>query len=137
MKIFVDVNVFIDVQRKREGWIKSFEVIRSVLEGENEGYVSALTPAIIYFLRKSVVNESKAREETLDTVRDFKIVDLTSKIVKDAAADKSISDFEDSIQFHSAEGETKIIITRNTRDYRRGSRSMEILTPEQFLEKYK
>ncbi|MFY3740518.1 MAG: putative nucleic acid-binding protein [Candidatus Nitrosomirales archaeon] len=137
MKIFVDVNVFIDVQRKREGWIKSFEVIRSVLEGENEGYVSALTPAIIYFLRKPLANESKAREEMLDSVRDFKIVDLTSKIVKDAADDKSIGDFEDAIQFHSAKDKTRILITRNKRDYGRVSSRLEILTPEQFLEKYK
>lgn len=37
MKIFVDVNVFIDIQRKRANWKKSFLVIKSVIDGRNEG----------------------------------------------------------------------------------------------------
>lgn len=135
MKIFLDVNIFIDVQRKREGWTKSFEVIRSVLEGKNEGYISALTPAIIYFLRKELTSEIRAKEEMLDAVRDFKIVDLTSKIINDASGDKNITDFEDAIQFHSAKGVAKILITRNTVDYKKVADKLEILTPEQFLEK--
>jgi hypothetical protein len=44
IKLFVDVNLFIDILEKRRDWEESFFIIRDVVEGKNEGYISALTP---------------------------------------------------------------------------------------------
>lgn len=136
MRIFVDVNLFIDVQRKRENWKKSFQVIRSVLEGKNQGYISALTPTIVYFLRKPVLGEKMAKEQMLDVTSGFKVVDLTEKILKDAAVDQRMADFEDAIQLHSALKNAQVIITRNKDDFEQVRKDIEILTPEEFLDKY-
>ena len=64
MKISLDTNIFIDIQRKRKRWESSFAIVKSVTDGKNEGYISALTPTIIYFLRRKIASEEKARKET-------------------------------------------------------------------------
>lgn len=137
MKLFVDVNVFIDIQRKRDGWKESFIVVKSVMEGENEGYISALTPTIIYFLRRQITSEKRARQETLDAIEGFNIVNLTSELINMALKEKRIEDFEDAIQFHSAKNIAKTFVTRNKRDYKNVKDEIQVLTPEEFTEKYK
>lgn len=52
MKLFVGVNLFLDVLTKRAGWKQSFWILTGVKDGTNEGYVSA--PSIIYFLRREI-----------------------------------------------------------------------------------
>lgn len=71
----------------------------------------------------------------LELTKDFKIIDLTSKLIN-VASGSNISDFEDAIQFHSAKDNAKILVTRNTEDYTQVSSKMEILTPGELLEKY-
>jgi predicted nucleic acid-binding protein len=93
MKLFVDVNVFIDIQRKRDGWKESFALVKSVIEGQNEGHISALTPAIIYFLRRQITSEKRARQETLDAIEGFKIVNLTGELINMALNEKRIEEF--------------------------------------------
>lgn len=84
MWIFVDVNIFFDVQRRRGNWNVSYSVLKSVVDGKNQGFISALTPAIIYFLRREVTTEDKAREDTLDVIAGFNIVDLTDSLIHTA-----------------------------------------------------
>lgn len=135
MKIFVDVNVFIDIQRKREHWTKSFEIVASVVERRNVGYISALTPAIIYFLRKPVSGDSRAREEMKELIRGFRIVSLTNNVISESIKENSIPDFKDSIQFHCARRATRVFVTRNTRHLEKVSGQIEVLAPEDFLVK--
>ncbi len=136
MKIYLDVNIFIDVQRKRRGWEDSFMVIKSVMDGRCEGYISALTPVIIYFLRRKIFPEDQARKETLDLTKGFKIISLTDEILAKAFEEKRIDGLEDSIQFHSAKGYADTFITRNKSDYRMVFEEIEVLSPEEFLREY-
>jgi predicted nucleic acid-binding protein len=137
MKIFIDVNLFMDVLEKREKWKQSFAVIKSVLDGKNQGYISALTPTIIYFLRRRVRSEKQARRDVKDAVEGFKIVGLTKELIESALKEERIEDFEDAIQSHSAKNRVKILITRNKADFKKVKDEIEALTPEEFLKKYK
>ena len=66
--------------------------------------------------------------------KDCKIVALTEEIVNKSLADKSITDFEDGIQFHSAStASCDCIITRNVRDFETVRDRIVILTPEEVL----
>ena len=49
MKIFVDANIFLDILQKRRNWERSFSIRKGVVEGKHDGYLSALSVAIIYF----------------------------------------------------------------------------------------
>ena len=52
MNILVDVNVFEDVFRQRQGWEASLTVLNYVGNKQATGHVSALTPPILYFFRR-------------------------------------------------------------------------------------
>ena len=139
MKAFLDVNIFIDVLEKRRGWKASIAVLQLVRSGELEGYISALTPPIIYFLRARYSEDVRAREDTKKIVKGFKIVPLTDEIISASFEEKRIGDFEDSIQFHSAcsilgKG---VLITRNIRDFQSVRDAITIMTPEEFLAEWK
>ncbi|MCP8308975.1 MAG: PIN domain-containing protein [archaeon] len=136
MRLFLDVNVFIDVLTKRADWEKSFDIIRNIIEGKNEGYISALTPAIIYFFRKRILPEEQARKDVIDSIEGFKIVELNEPIINASLKEEKIESFEDAIQFHSAKDKAKILITRNKKHFRAVKDEIELMTPEEFLKKY-
>jgi predicted nucleic acid-binding protein len=137
MRILVDVNVFIDVQRQRRNWDTSYLILKTVIDGKNEGFISALTPAIIYFLRREITSEAQARQDTLDVIEGFKMVDLTDSLIQASFVEKRIEDVEDAIQFHSATRSNSILITRNKKDFQKEvTKDVEVLTPEEFLKTY-
>ena len=136
MRILVDVNVFIDVQRQRRNWNASYSILKTVVDGKNEGFISALTPAIMYFLRREITPEGQARQETLDAIGGFRIVDLTESLIQAAFGEKRVEDVEDAIQFHSAKQSSSILITRNKKDFQRVAQDIEVLTPEEYLKMY-
>lgn len=78
---------------KRKGWESSFAIIKNVMDGENEGYISALNPVIIYFLRRRITSEEKARKETRDLIEGFKIIGLDEDILEKAFQEERIKFF--------------------------------------------
>ncbi len=133
--MLVDINIFEDVIRKREGWIESSEILTKVKNKEIKGHISALTPPIIYFLRiRDKFTDEDAREEMDKITQHFEIISLTADILGEAKNNKNFTDFEDAIHFHSAmEKGLKIIITRNKKDFRGVQDQIRVLTPEEFL----
>ncbi|ABL78378.1 PIN domain protein [Thermofilum pendens Hrk 5] len=103
-----------------------------------EGYISALTVVIIYFLGARTLSEAESREVTKRAIRGFNIVSMSEDVIKKALGENRIKDLEDAIQFHSAKEVADVLITRNKRDFRAvEDEEIEVLTPEEFLEKYK
>ncbi|MDE1827411.1 MAG: PIN domain-containing protein [Thaumarchaeota archaeon] len=136
-KAFVDVNVFLDVLQIRKNWESSLKVISFVRQKKVTGYVSALTVAILYFLRsRDGFSDNQSRRDVGDSISGFEILGLDGKHVMAALSDKRFNDFEDALQFYSAKGVANAILTRNKRDFSSVSGDMEILTPEEFLKKY-
>ncbi len=130
--ILVDINVFEDVIRRREGWEGSFGVLSKVKDKSEKGFISALTVPVLYFLRR--LPDRKARKKVKETIQGFEIIDLTSEIVNDAMNDWEFADFEDAIQFYSAKSaNAEIIITRNKTHFRVVENKINVLTPEEFL----
>jgi hypothetical protein len=74
--ILVDVNVFEDIYRQRAGWEASLAVVASVANGRLVGYVSALTPPILYFLRRRGRGEKAARQAVRGMLGGFRIAAL-------------------------------------------------------------
>lgn len=61
MKVFVDVNVFMDFLERRAGWKASLALIQLVRMNKIEGYISALTVPILYFLRARIFSRKKQK----------------------------------------------------------------------------
>ena len=133
MKLLIDVNIFVDVLRKRRGWAKSLLVLNKLTDPSITGFVSALTLPILYFLQRRLLGEREARREARWMTRDCQIVPLTEQILN-AAQRSRLPDFEDAIQFHSAkEAQVDFIVTRNKRDFRQ--KQIAVVTPEELLKK--
>ena len=132
MKIHIDINVFMDVLTKRSGWMESLAAIKGIKKHNIQGYVSALTVAVIYFLRVRSVPEMQAREDAKFIVKDFKIVPLTPKILQ-LALDSDLPPFEDNIQLFSAKAKrVDFLITRNKKHF--VQEHVKVLNPEELLE---
>ena len=97
MKILVDVNVFIDVLTKRAGWEGSLRVVNLARKShEVEGWASALTVPLLYFIRLRVASERQARADAQASVQGFRLVPLSEEIIRKALA-STLPDFEDNI----------------------------------------
>jgi len=130
------LTFFMDVLERRSGWKSSLALMQLVRKGKIEGYISALTVAILYFLRARIFGEEKAKEDTKRIIRGFKIVALSEDIIAKSFDEKRIRDFEDALQFYSAKSTSDILITRNKKDFEPIRNEIEVLTPEEFFRKY-
>jgi hypothetical protein len=119
-----------------EGQAGSLTLLNFVRECKVTAYVSILTSAIIYFVRSKSSSPKIAREDISKSTRQFNAVSLTPEIVDSALIEERIQDFEDAIQFHSCKTAAGILITRNKRDFANAKTDVDVLTPEEFLNRY-
>ena len=132
MKIFIDVNVFIDVMTKRSGWPESLRVLNLARRSpEIESWTSALTLPLLYFFRRRVVDEKTARADAQAILKGVHLVALSQTILVHALASGG-PDFEDNVQLASAESISVIhLITRNKKDF--DTSQTTVLNPEEWL----
>lgn len=132
MRILVDVNVFEDVFRQRAGWEASLAVVASVAGGRLVGYVSALTPPILYFLRRRSRGERAARQAVQGLLRGFHITALDGAAIEVGYA-SVLPDFEDALQVAAAHAaQADAIVTRNKKHFRQ--REITVFAPEELLD---
>lgn len=132
MNILVDVNVFEDVFRQRQGWEASVTVLNCVRNGQVAGYVSALTPPILYFFRRRTRGEKAARQAVQRILQNWVVVPLTGEAVEQAYT-VALPDFEDALQLEAAKAaHVDAIVTRNKKHFRQ--QAVRVLSPEEFVE---
>jgi predicted nucleic acid-binding protein len=130
-RALVDVNVFMDVLQRRAGWVDSLETINRVRHDVVEGWISALTVPIVYFLRLRYTTEEQARADAATITQGFGIVSLTEEIIT-RARESELPDFEDNIQLFSAiEVNADYLVTRNRAHFQQ--EMVEVVTPAEFL----
>jgi predicted nucleic acid-binding protein len=132
LKIFIDVNVFIDVMTKRSGWTESLRVLNLARRSQEvESSTSALTLPLLYFFRRRVVDETTARANAQAILKGLRLVALSQTILEQALGSTG-PDFEDNIQLASAESiSANHLITRNKKDF--DTSRTTVLTPEEWL----
>ena len=133
MKVLIDTNVILDVLYKREGFYEDSLKIWKLCEIRKlDGYISALSiPNIVYILRREL-----DPEKTLEVINNinlvFKIYDLKSDIIMQAA-EKKTKDYEDALQIVTAQKlKASFIVTRNIKDFA-GSKIIA-LKPSELLD---
>jgi predicted nucleic acid-binding protein len=132
LKIFIDVNVFIDVMTKRRGWSESLRVLNLARRSQEiESWTSALTLPLLYFFRRRVVEETIARADAQAILKGLQLVPMNQTIL-DCALASAGPDFEDNIQLASAESiSVNHLITRNIKDF--DAAQIAVLKPEDWL----
>ena len=131
-RIFLDTNVMMDLLSARVPFYNSIAKITSLADkGEIKMIVSALSYTTVNYLLSKIDNVDITR----DKLRKFKIISevavLDEEIIE-KGLNSNFSDFEDAVQYFSAlKANCKIIVTRNTRDFKESR--LPIMTPEEFL----
>ncbi len=102
MKVFLDVNVVLDVLLDRQPWVASARALwKACDEGRATGYVSAISlPTLFYIVRKAagLDNAFDAIDLCLQT---FEICAVDGLILTNACS-MAGSDFEDNVQIACA-----------------------------------
>jgi len=134
LKVLIDINIFEDVSSIREGYLASSEVIILAKKKLIEGWISANTIGVLYYLKRKYFSEEEARLKVTKMIDGFSIIPLRKNIVSKSLQSK-LPDFEDNIQIESAsQFNLDAIITRNKKDFKNSS--VPAYTPEEFLEKF-
>lgn len=133
MKVFVDLNVLLDVILDRSEFVKesaqSLGRIVSVRSGR--GYVAQHAVTTLFYIVRKQCGIENARTAVRKVLKLLSVISATQKILIDAA-DAKYADYEDAVSFLSASAAgCDVIITRNPTDYSKSP--VRAMTPAEFL----
>jgi len=132
VKLFLDVNVILDVLAKREPWFEDSAAVLSLLETEEfQGVVAAHSVTTIFYLATKHLGPRRATARLLDLLKLVSVSPLDQETIMRGLA-LGWSDFEDSLQMLCADtAGADYLVTRNARDFE--SDSIPVVTPAQLL----
>ena len=132
-KVFLDVNVMIDIMGQREPFsVPALQLMALADRGIVQIYVSAMSYATASFILGRYNKE-------VDVLNEFsKFMQITTATPVDAVTlDSSIhsgfTDFEDAMQYFSAQRENvDFIVTRNKKDF--AAATIPVFEPQEFID---
>ena len=132
MKVFLDSDVILDFLLDRRPFSESIgELFQRSIDGKLELCISPITMTNIDYIIGKLQNKKQARSKIKKIFQLVKIENVCHSTVK-KAIESEFTDFEDAVQnFCAIESGHKIILTRNTKDYRESE--LGILTPLEYL----
>ena len=133
-KLFLDSDVLLDLLLSRAPFTDDIEaLIEHSINSEIKLCTSPISITNIHYIIGKLENQSKANLKTQKILKIVRMENVGQKVM-DRASKSKFKDFEDSVQNYCAvESEHKIIITRNTKDYKKSE--ISILTPREYLAK--
>jgi predicted nucleic acid-binding protein len=108
VKVLFDTNILID-------YLNGIEKARTEIERHEQRLVSVVT-----WMEVLAGARDEAEEDVIDMfLRDFRIVDLTRRIARDAVEIRRTRRIRlpDAIVWASARAESALLVTRNTKDF--------------------
>lgn len=132
MKVLIDTNVILDVLLERKPFFEFSSQILALTERDKiEGWVCATTVTTIHYLLTKTFTQEQAKEQVKTLLVLFKVARVNSTVLNDALEGK-LTDFKDSVLYHSAKHENlDSIITRNEKDFI-GCR-LPVYNPTEFI----
>jgi predicted nucleic acid-binding protein len=131
-KTFIDTDVILDFMIAREPF--ALDAARIFSLSENKEVLVCTTGLVFsnaYYVLRKLGTHKKVIEKLTQLSRIIEIIGLSKDAVMQALG-SDFSDFEDALQHYAAlAGDVKVIITRNTKDYRNSQ--LAVLTPDQYL----
>ncbi len=131
MKILFDTNIILDVLLNRKAFVElSANLVGAVENKHIEGYLCATTITTIDYLIAKTTNRKTAKTEIQKLLNLFQISEVNLKVLE-LSINSSFKDFEDGVQYFSAEcSHVNGLVTRNISDYRQTK--LPIYTPEEL-----
>jgi predicted nucleic acid-binding protein len=136
MRIFLDANILVSVLNHE---YPVFTYASRVLSlANNPGYQVYTSPiclAIAFYFAEKKSGTAAAKKKMMILAEKLQIALVDDDVVKKAANDKTVLDFEDGLEYYAAvQAKCQCIVTEDGSDFHFSK--MEIMTAVQFLEKY-
>ena len=136
-KLFLDANVVVDFlcERSDEFYLPAARLMVKSYNNEIELCCSTLTMATAsYFMEKGKIDHAEIFHKIADMISICGLVTVDRDVVEKALSSE-FTDFEDAMQYFSAEKfGADIIITRNKKDFRNAQ--LPVYTPTEYLEMF-
>src|SRR5919108_4139996 len=118
-KIYIDTDVILDFLLDRQPYSEFASNLFLMKEQEQiKLYTSGLVLSKCYYLLRRLAPHRSVMQKLKSLSSMLEILPITQRVIHDAM-DSRFNDFEDAIQnATAAHGGMKILLTRNTRDYR-------------------
>jgi predicted nucleic acid-binding protein len=132
-KLLKDTDVILDFFFDRDPFSEFATGIFNLCEEKKiKGFTTPVVICNVYYLLRKSAKHEIIIEKLKQLLNIIDIVKMDKEVVH-GALNSDFKDFEDALQHYSANenGEIKIILTRNIRDYRKSD--LAILTPELYL----
>ena len=138
-KLFLDTNVFLDVFLERT---VDWNIAETVLQLAAQNKIDVFTSAnnlvnVIYSLKKQKLTQGEIIKLMELTLTYTQLADITKSAFAFALR-AGFPDLEDAVQYHTALHIKGIdyFITSNTKDYKKASLQLPVITPKQFMALY-
>jgi predicted nucleic acid-binding protein len=131
--VLIDTDVILDFFFDRNPYSDDAAIILSLCEKKIVvGFVTPVIISNVYYLLSQSGKQEKVIEKLISllTIVDVVSIDKNTILV---ALHSDFKDFEDALQNYSAElnGTINVIITRNTKDYKKSK--LSVMKPDEFL----
>ena len=134
MRIFIDVNIVLDVLLKRESFFENSAKVMATCKTKK----SALAPhtiSNIFFITRKEYTPKERKTILLEILEYMDIVPTGKHQITQALKNDEIDDFEDALQIECAkEFNADYIVTRNLPDF--SDSGIEALSPTDFIKKF-
>jgi predicted nucleic acid-binding protein len=136
MKIFLDANILVTVLCNEYPQFSFCSRLLSLCDNPKfEVYTSPLCIGIAYYFAEKKNGPALALKKIKLLSEKIRIAALDEAVVRKTAADRSVLDFEDGLQYYAAlQAQCKSIVTYNKDDFHFSH--IEVLTAEEFLLKH-
>lgn len=136
--VFLDTNVYLDYLLKRSGEKEAEELLTLSTTHKIQVFTSSTCLLqVIYFLKREgyILNEIKVH---IESILVFTHLADASTNTFTSALSSGFSDLEDAVQYHTALRVKGIdyFITSNTKDYKKATVQLPVVSPKQFLSLY-
>ena len=130
-RVLYDTNVLLDVLLKREPHFAASAVaLDAVGKSKVEGYIAGHAVTTLAYLLQRQLGSAKGRTVLADLLSKMRVAPVTDAAVRRALVGP-FSDFEDAVSHAVAqEVGVSVIVTRNVRDFAKGS--IPAVLPETF-----
>lgn len=148
MKVFLDTNVVLEVILQREQSAVSKQIVKYMIGKDVAMYISAASFYTMIFVTEKYLKKNwgltgNDKVEALrivleETLKTYSIAEHDNSSLLKGIKDVKFNDLEDSCQYQLAQKTgCDLLITFNPLDYSNAEKkNVEVLTPQQFIEKY-
>jgi predicted nucleic acid-binding protein len=130
--LFIDSDIIIDLFAQRKHFMEAAGLMAVIADKKVSGFTTPLVLANVDYIITKYSNRKKSKLAIKALRKSLSILPMDGEIV-DMALESDFSDFEDALQYYSAEKQgIDFIITRNKKDYAKGR--IKALTAQEFID---